>query len=283
MPINIQIARNSLPSMWWMIGGMNAIVLAVFLFTLFKDHLSTNDIFLIIASGGCIGFLSGIYYTYRSDCGVIASLSYLMYVVLAMEYIFCSGVATAAMQFAGRPDLKWFAVLANSLSMTITLVGGIYLEARRLKLCNTSASSFWRDKLGEYIHNPSHKLQPESILSVESDNNRMKFSIPIIAVGSTNIPLLFELIVGGRMNAIFFAMPLLACTFAYINIKGFGPSMLRMILLRRLEKSVGYRFINSDLEQIQELRRTFFLSRWLMKDYVNPTSKAAANVAVQRK
>jgi hypothetical protein len=262
--------------MWWMIGGMNVMVLAIFLFTLFNGALPISSILGIITASGFLGLIVGSYYTFRSNCGVTASLYYLLYVVLAMEYVFCSGAAAVAAQIAGRPDLNWLAVFANSLSMTITLIGGLYLEAKKHKLFSTTSNSFWREKLDKYIDYPSHQIKPESITSIETGSSTWKSPILIVAVGSANIPLLFELFGGGRFNAIFLAMPMLTCTFAYVNIKSFGPSLLRLILLSKLEKSLGYRFINADLEQIQELRRTFFLSRWLMKDYTKPSTVATA-------
>ncbi len=250
---------------------MNLMVLAIFLFALFKEALSTNIILLLIAACACIGAIVGAYYTFRSNCGVTASLYYLLYVLVAMEYIFCSGSAATAVQIVGRPDLNWLAVFASSLSMTITLFGGVYLEAKKFKLFNASPDLLGREELEKYIDYPSRRIKPESITSIQPGSSTWKSPILIVAVGAASIPLFFELFGGGRFNAIFLAMPLLTCTFAYMNMKSLGPSLLRLVLLSKLEKSVGYRFINSDLEQIQELRRTFFLSRWLMKDYAKPS------------
>jgi hypothetical protein len=277
MPISTQIARSSLPSMWWMIGGMNVMVLAVFMFALFKGVLPTASIVLIIAASGCVGIVAGTYYTFRSHCGVTASLYYLLYVALAMEFIFCAGAAATASQIAGRPDLSWLAVFANSLSMTITLVSGLYIEAKELKLFDASAGLFWREKLEQYIDYPSHQIQPESITGIQTGSSTWKSPVLIVAIGSANIPLFFELFGGGRFNAIFLVIPVLTCAFAYVNIKSFGPSLLRLVLLRKLETSLSYRFINADFEKIQELRRTFFLSRWLMKDYDKPRTELHRN------
>jgi hypothetical protein len=99
------------------------------------------------------------------------------------------------------------------------------------------------------------------------------------AIG-VNIPLLFQIYGGGRNNAIFLAVPLMTVTFTYINLKIFGPGLTRIFLLRKIEKEQGYRFQNADYEKIQELRRGFFLSRWLMKDYrppINTTPNAKSN------
>jgi hypothetical protein len=55
--------------------------------------------------------------------------------------------------------------------------------------------------------------------------------------------------------------------FSYMNVKVVGPKIACLYLLRKYEKQTGRRFVNADYEKIQDLRRRFFLSRWLMKDY----------------
>lgn len=67
-----------------------------------------------------------------------------------------------------------------------------------------------------------------------------------------------------------------------LNLKQFGPAFLRLLLVRRLEKEAGRPFVNADYEQIQELRRTFFLSRWLMRDYVEKKESASISSARER-
>jgi hypothetical protein len=54
---------------------------------------------------------------------------------------------------------------------------------------------------------------------------------------------------------------------AYINIKTSGPQLAILYVLLKHEIKTKRRFVNADYEEIQNLRRTFFLSRWLMKDY----------------
>ena len=284
MPISIQVARSSLPGMWWMVGGMNIIVLAVFLFGTFESGFETAYIFGLLAIIGLIGLVAGSYYTFRSSCGVDASLCYLLYVVIALEYFFGNGAAAAAVQIAGRPDLIWIAILVNSLTMLVTLMYGIHIEIKNFRPLNKLTGMYSLERFEKYINYPLRQIRPEVIVNTATTNNTWRSPVFLVAVGSANIPLLFDLYGGGRFNAIFLAIPMVSGACAYINVKGFGPSLLHLYLLQKLENSLGYRFINADYEQIQELRRTFFLSRWLMKDYIKPTSKAAAsNDAVQRK
>lgn len=263
---------------------MNIIVLAVFLFGTFESGFETAYIFGLLAIIGLIGLVAGSYYTFRSSCGVDASLYYLLYVVIALEYFFGNGAAAAAVQIAGRPDLIWIAILVNSLTMLVTLMYGIHIEIKNFRPLNKLTGMYSLERFEKYINYPLRQIRPEVIVNTATTNNTWKSPVFLVAVGSANIPLLFDLYSGGRFNAIFLAIPMVSGACAYINVKGFGPSLLHLYLLQKLENSLGHRFINADYEQIQDLRRTFFLSRWLMKDYIKPTSKAAApNDAVQRK
>lgn len=89
---------------------------------------------------------------------------------------------------------------------------------------------------------------------------------------TVNVPLLFQIYTGSKNNAIFLAVPLLVGAFAYLSLKVLGPKIANLYVLRQYEKQTSRRFVNADYEKIQELRRTFFLSRWLMKDY-RPAAK----------
>jgi len=90
----------------------------------------------------------------------------------------------------------------------------------------------------------------------------------ISCVGVANIPLAFEIYGGGRAHAIYFVAPFYVGLWVYINMKTVGPGLMRLLLVRRLEKEKGIRLANADLEEIQALRRGFFMARFFMRDYI---------------
>ncbi len=116
--------------------------------------------------------------------------------------------------------------------------------------------------LNEYTINPN-KFHDGS--TGETSNSAA--AIWSTAAMGANIPILFQIYTGARNNVIFLAVPLIIGVFAYLSIKTLGPKIACLWLLRKYEKQTGRCFVNADYEKIQELRRTFFLSRWLMKDY----------------
>lgn len=282
----IDDAKRKLPKFWLVLSMFTAMVIALFMFPLFKDEIETLYILKMMAAGAGVGFFVGMHVTFRSRLGSGFGLGMFCYLVVSLEILMTGGAAGLAMHIAGRPDLQWVAFFTNLIGLSIALFGGIHLEAKSLGAINADEPHRWKKEIEKYVDYPSRTVLPS--LSNGQGLSQPKadfFTSPyaIMAVGSANIPLFFDLYGGGRMNAIYLALPLMAGALIYLNFKNFGPSLVRLFLLRKLEKSVGYRFINADYEQIQDLRRTFFLSRWLMKDYVKPAGKAATNGAVQRK
>jgi hypothetical protein len=286
MLLSIQSARYGLSKFCLLLSGMTGMSCVSLLFLLYQGSAKTNDLICIVIAITAIGFFLGLYLTYQTAFNSNYGMAVFFYWLFSFE-IFCFGGAVAvAAEIGGRPDLKWMVFFSYVLTILVTLAGGMYNEATALKLKRTDQVDDWKEKLKKHVDfnnrfvKPSLTVDPRSLVDGQSASS----SIWIGAAASVNIPLLFEAYGGGKYNAIFLVVPLMIGLFSYLHITLIGPALVRLLLLRKLEKSLGYRFINADYEQIQELRRTFFLSRWLMKDYVKPPDKAiATDGAVQRK
>jgi hypothetical protein len=277
MLLSFQAASRALLKLSLALPGMSAMAAAVFLFPLYKGVIPTSYLLYIVIGAAAIGLLLGIYVTFQETFSSSYGLGVFFYWFIVFEILFCSGAVVTAARIAGRIDLKWLFVFSYLLTMIVTLLGGMYNEVKALKLSRTDQLDEWKEKLKKHIDFSNRLVRPSLTVDPRSltDGQGASSSMWIGAALSVNIPLLFEIYGGGRYNAIFFVIPLMMGTFAYLHITLIGPGLMRLLLLRKLEKSVGYRFINADLEQIQELRRTFFLSRWLMKDYVKPPSASS--------
>jgi hypothetical protein len=269
MLLPIENAQLSLARYWWSIAGLNLMAMGAFLLPLFQNLLPISIIFSAIGMSAFIGLVIGIYFTFRSRFGSTCGLWGAIYGFVIMELLFSGGCAAMALRIAGRPDLRWLAFYVNALCMLLTLLGSMYLEARHLGIWTNNVEQ-WKKRLAKYLDYSLHQVSPRLTNDFPNVKKGQVVKSPfwIIAVGSANIPLLFEIYGGGRVNAIFFAAPVITGVLAYLNLKTIGPAITRLILLRKIEKSLGRRFINADLEQIQQLRRGFFMARWLMKDFV---------------
>ena len=158
--------------------------------------------------------------------------------------------------------------------MALTLLGGMFQESKAIGWWRANTPDQWKKKINEYIDYSTFQINPSFTSNATENSTEIRSPIWIVAIGSANIPLFFEYFAGRKNDAIFLAVLLLTGVFAYVNLKYWGPSFARLLLLRKIEKSIGRRFINADLEQIQELRRGFFLARWLMKDFAPTQTKA---------
>ncbi|HPL97966.1 MAG: hypothetical protein WAP08_08505 [Smithellaceae bacterium] len=249
--------------------GLNVFAIALFFVVMCCEspkHIPSEILLPALCLAAVAGIALGLYLSYRAEFSSLYAIFISPYYVGVLPILMGGSIAAFAFLLAGRPDVRWFAFNTNAFCMLLTIAMGMLLEARALGLLE--GRNRWREEIDKYIDYSKSQVQPE--LTTKPHAVSIKDTFWIAAVGITNIPLLFELYGGGRANAIFLAAPLSIITFSYLNIKTFGPALVRILLLRKIEKEVGYRFQNADYEQIQELRRGFFLSRWLMKDYRPP-------------
>jgi hypothetical protein len=283
MLYSIEDASLTLPGAWYMFigaGAANALAAGMFYLVMFSGPNFDDvrgDIFLIVVGlAAVLGLVLGLYVKFRAEFSPVYSIVAQHYFIVSLGILIGgSGVALAIM-LGGRPDLRWFVFNLNAACMALTLVASILLTARDMGVWDGTDS--WRQKIEKYIDYSKHQVSP----TLTSDTvNYKKIAYPhlIIGAGIGTIPLLFQIYTGNRQNAIFLA-PLSTLAMSYMAFKTFGPAHVRIFLLRKIEKEQGYRFQNADYEKIQELRRGFFLSRWLMKDYrppINTTPNANSN------
>ncbi|MEQ1935778.1 MAG: hypothetical protein ABL962_18125 [Fimbriimonadaceae bacterium] len=273
MLLSVEHARLTLSKLWLALSLNNAAMLGVFLFPMFMGQIATDILLGIMVIGAILGIWMGMYLMYRSTFDSSYGLHVFIYVAVILEFMFCVGAAVLVAQIAGRSDLRWLALVTTVVCLLVPLLAGMYLEAKNLGWHIGEDTLVWKSHIEKYIDRSTHEVRT-SLTTADFAHSGMGSIVIIAGVVSANIPLLFELFGGGRANAVYFAAPLLLGTFAYVNFTNFGPGFVRLLLLRKLEKAVGRRFVNADLVQIQDLRRSFFLSRWLMKDYAPPRSDA---------
>jgi len=268
MLLSIQAARTSLSRLPLILGGNNTVALAVFLFVLFPGAVHVQANFTAVAFFAVTGFFVGSYLKYRSFLGSTCGLWAYLYLIFVMELMLsCAG---SALVFAStsRVGWVWVAVGTNTLILLITLLAGMWREAKRLDFFSRQPD-LWKKKLAKYLDFSRCQVSPllSSDFPLMTKGQVVRSPIWIAAVGSANIPLFFEIFAEGRISAVLWVAPLLSGFFSYLNLIAVGPGLFRIVLLRRLEKCQGRRFVNTDLVQIQELRRGFWMARWFMKDF----------------
>lgn len=277
MMYSIQDATLLLRKGWFACAGINIVFAGMFLAVMYYIDSdlkpSSNTFLIVICIATLVGIVQGLYITYRATFSPDYSIVMQLYFIVLFEIIGGGSLFALLMIISGRPDLRWFAFTINALSMTLTLIISMFIAANSLGVWDTSKS--WRQKIETYLDYSKRQVSP-TLTSDTVKYKKVKYPYLIIGGGIGTIPLLFRRYGGGEENVIYFAAPILALTLSYMNLKTFGPALVRIFLLRRIEKEQGCRFQNADYEKIQELRRGFFLAKWLMKDYRPPQKQLDA-------
>jgi hypothetical protein len=259
----IDSARMTFPKLPLVFGFGHALVM-IFIWPFIGINIS--DEFLPSAIIGlAIGLIMGIFLKYRAKFSVKLALVSSIYLVILLSYLSGFSGLVAAIKIAGINRNKGMLFFIYFLFIAIPFVFGILNHLVKLKFFGKNSSD-WMNAMKEVVDFEKYIIYPSKFTQQSSATN-LSAAVWSASAMAANIPLLFQFFTGDRNNVIFFVIPIFIGVFAYLNVKTFGPQIASLYLLRRYEKQTHRHFINADYEKIQELRRTFFLSRWLMKDY----------------
>ncbi len=208
----------------------------------------------------------GTFVRYKAEFSVQYEINSVILGYISLAVVMGGAASLLAADISGATEERATAFVIYELSIFVPLWFGVRNQLMNLGFIGGKSTEDWKKifkgvvDFDRYIVNPDQSETP-------APGRSPLASIWMWAPITVNLPLLFQIYTGSRNNAIFLAVPLLVGTFAYLSLKVLGPKIANLYVLRQYEKQTNRRFINADYEQIQELRRTFFLSRWLMKDY----------------
>jgi hypothetical protein len=279
MLYSIEDASLTLPGAWYMVigaGGANALVSGMFYLVMFSgsnfDDVRVDIFLIVIGLAAVLGLVLGLYVKFRAEFSPVYSIVAQHYFIVSLGILIGGSCVALAMMIGGRPDLRWFAFIANAACIALTFVASILLTSRDMGVWD--GTNNWRQNIEKYIDYTKRQVSPK-LTSDTVNYKKVQHPYLIIGAGIGTIPLLFQIYTGNRQNAIFLS-PLSTLAMSYMAFKTFGPAHVRIFLLRKIEKEQGFRFQNADYEKIQELRRGFFLAKWLMKDYRPPQMQAGS-------
>lgn len=201
-----------------------------------------------------VGLLFGLYIKYLS---VYGARSYLivapMLLLLLGNLVLCFSIGLVWM--AGRPDLTAAAVGVAALLVAGCLSCGFFMERRRLRPTHEGLPDVLRPLLDldrERIH-PMPTAAPPPHMA--------KFTG--LAAVVLNVPLLLEIAGGSRASLLWLVFPVSAGAAAWLLGSQAGPGLARALAIMDIERSTGKRFVSGRIDELRDLRRGFWLSRWL--------------------
>jgi hypothetical protein len=265
------IAKAPLIFMW-----LNSFFLTMSAGVIFKlGMVKGMGIILVAIVTAIVGLVLGVLVKYRVDFSVKYSSSAIFYFFLVCPILFGGSFSLIFSEIAGAQDKQFVVLCFYLLSIVAPILFGVLDYLNKFKFRGGTQCGPWVKSLNGCVDFEKFIITPGELKnSVKSKS--LSTVIWTVAPAVTNIPLLFQIYTGSRNNAAFLAMPLRIGGFAYFSIKTLGPQIACLYLLRKYEKQTGRCFVNADYEKIQALRRTFFLSRWLMKDYRPASSRSPA-------
>jgi hypothetical protein len=86
----------------------------------------------------------------------------------------------------------------------------------------------------------------------------------LIGALAANVPLIWRLWGGTDAQIVLLLLPVMTTCAVMIIVQLTGPTLGRAVYLTQIEKQMGLRLMHHDLAQLQALRRSWWLSRWLM-------------------
>ncbi|QCP47996.1 hypothetical protein FAZ95_01635 [Trinickia violacea] len=186
------------------------------------------------------------------------------FVVVFLIFLGGAGAIVLAEVVRAR-EYRFFALGAYLASVILPLLFGVLRQFAKLGAFRANRERDWMVSLSRCVDFDRYIITPGKY----NESGGRDMGAVIFSTGAmvTNIPILFQIYTGSRDNVIFVALPVFVGVLSYLNVKVIGPQIASLLLLRKYEKQTGRHFVNADYEKIQDLRRTFFLSRWLMKDY----------------
>jgi len=219
----------------------------------------------------CVGMVHGVFVKYKAKFSVQYEINSIILGYLLLAVAMGGGAALLAADVSGASHKRLIVLIIYELSILLPLWFGAKRRFSGLGYYQAVRTGEWKKKFKGAVDFDRYIVMPDRSAALSPERSPLA-SVWMWAPVTVNVPLLFQIYTGSKNNAIFLAVPLLVGAFAYLSLKVLGPKIANLYVLRQYEKQTSRRFVNADYEKIQELRRTFFLSRWLMKDY-RPAAK----------
>lgn len=228
------------------------IVPAMWAFVLDKTSLAVMSLVI-----GVVFLASGLYIKYRARYSPREALWAAVLALLFFGSLLV--VSTTALAWrVKRPDLQPLALGLAAFMWFGSM--GIGFVAERCRLRVIDAGTGLPAPLVPLLDLKRHRVLP-----LPSPPPPRAATVAAFTAVVLNLPLLLQVSGWEANDIVWLAMPALAATVTMLLASGFGPALARAIALLAIERRVGRPLVSSRLEEIQAMRKRFWLSRWLAR------------------
>ena len=215
---------------------------------------------LLLGLAGWIAYRSG----FATRHGLVAPMA-----MLLMLVPMAAGSAVLTLNMAGALAWRGGAVVSVGGSLLLVFAGAVVRQWRLLQ--RQGLDGPW---VREHVDPVSGRLRFAALMPGSSD--RTQWSPVWVAALAANIPLIYRSWGVSDLQVMPIVMVVMLLTGMWIFAGYSGPTFGKALFLLRWERRAGRTLVHENWEDLQALRRSYWLSRWLMvKEPPPPTATAA--------
>lgn len=204
---------------------------------------------------GVVFLAYGLYIKYRARYSPREALWAAAMAVVFFGSLLVASTTSLAWR-AQRPDLQPLALALAALMGAGGMGLGFVAERRRLRVID--AATGLPAPLVPMLDLKRHRVMP-----LPSPPPTPTSKVVMIAAIGLNLPLLLKVNGWEANDVLWLVMPPVSATVTMLLHSGFGPGLARAIALLDVERRVGRPLVTSRLDELQAVRKGFWLSRWL--------------------
>ena len=233
-------------------GGLMGVISSCF----YLRYLSNDTVVLMALCLGSLMLILAGWVAYRSDFatrhGLVAPLLMLLLLVPLT-----AGMAVLTLNMAGALIWRGWAVVSVGGSLLLVFAGAVIRQWRLLQPQGLDGP--W---VREHVDPVSGRLRADALMP--GSGGRTQWSPVWVAALAANIPLIYHSWGVSDLQAMPIVMVGMLLTGMWICAGYSGPTFGKALFLLRWERHAGRRLVHEGWEDLQALRRSFWLSRWLM-------------------
>ena len=244
------LTRSQLMHLPWS-GGLVGVVNCF----CFWKYLSPSGVVLPAACLGGLMLLLAAWLAYRSEFatryGLVAPV--LMWLLFGPM---TTGIAVLMLSMGG--DLEWrgWAVVSVGGGLLLVFIGSVVQQWRRLQ--REGLDGPW---IREHVDAVSGRLRADALRP--GSGNEASWHPIWVAALAANIPLLYRTWGISDQQVMRVLLLVMFLTSVWICVKQIGPAAGKALFLRDWERRAGRTLVHEGWDDLQALRRRFWLSRWL--------------------
>jgi len=213
---------------------------------------------------------------YRSDFATRHGLMGPLLMLLLLVPM-AAGGAVLTLNMAGALAWRGWAALLVGGSLLLVFAGAVVRQWRLLQ--QQGLDGPW---VHEHVDPVSGRLRADALMPGSA--GRTQWSPVWVAALAANIPLIYHSWGVSDLQAMPIVMVVMLLTGMWICAGYSGPTFGKALFLLRWERHAGRTLVHEHWEDLQVLRRSFWLSRWLMvKEPLPPATTAPRLTRTQRR